>query len=224
MQILIVEDDSRISEFLIKGLQEQGHLVSLCSTAEQVVADYLHIKWDVIICDVMLPKMDGKQLVQVLRYKNILTPILMLSALSEVEDKVSALNFGADDYITKPFNFDELLSRINALHRRYSYLSPTSLQNILVIGDLSLNMDTYEVLLKEKPIELSLKEFKLLSYLMENVNKAVTRVQILNAVWGIQFDNQTNVVDVYISYLRNKLADQANLIHTIKGVGYMFKA
>lgn len=223
MQILLVEDDHRISEFLIKGLEESGHLVTLCVTAEEVISQYTNIAWDVIICDVMLPKMDGKQLVQLLRYKKVIAPILMLSALGEVEDKVSALNFGADDYLTKPFHFDELLSRINALHRRFNYSTESVTENMTAVEDLKINYDTYEVFFKEERIELSLKEFKLLSYLVENRNKAVTRFQILNAVWGIHFDNQTNVVDVYISYLRHKLNSHAQFIYTIKGVGYMFK-
>lgn len=223
MQILIVEDDNRISEFLIKGLAENGHVITLCTTAEEVINNYTSIQWDVIICDIMLPKMDGKQLVQVLRYKKVLAPILMLSALSEVEDKISSLNFGADDYITKPFHFDELLSRINALNRRFNYSIDTKNENAFETIGLKINYDTYQVYLDDKAIDLSLKEFKLLSYLVENRNKAVSRFQILNAVWGINFDNHTNVVDVYISYLRNKIEKNNKYIFTIKGVGYMLK-
>jgi len=223
MQILVVEDDKRISDFIIKGLQENGHLVTLCKSAEEVLDEYSKISWDIIICDIMLPQMDGMQLVQALRYKKVFAPILMLSALNSVEDKVTALDFGADDYITKPFHFDELISRINALTRRSGYSQQVKSENILIINEFKIDYDKHQVYVFDMPIELSPKEFKLLSYVVENRNKSVTRIQILNAVWGITFDNHTNVVDVYISYLRNKIEGKSKFIYTVKGVGYMFK-
>ena len=128
MQILVIEDDKRISDFLIKGLEENGHLVTLCKDAETVLDEFLTIQFDLIICDIMLPKMDGIQLVQTLRYKKIFTPILMLSALNTVQDKVSALDYGADDYITKPFHFDELLSRIKVLKLGNQFSSKKNLK------------------------------------------------------------------------------------------------
>lgn len=222
MQILVVEDDKRISDFLIKGLEEQNYLVTLCKSGEAVVEGFLNLQWDLIICDIMLPGMDGFQLVQTLRYKKIYSPILMLSALNAVQDKVSALDYGADDYITKPFHFDELLSRIKALTRRNQYSQKQIPDNKLDLGELVLDLDQYKVFLKGEEIELSPREFKLLNYLIDNADKAVTRFQILNAVWGITFDNHTNVVDVYISYLRNKIEKNTKYIHTVKGVGYMF--
>ena len=225
MQILVIEDDKRISDFLIKGLEENGHLVTLCKDAETVLDEFLTIQFDLIICDIMLPKMDGIQLVQTLRYKKIFTPILMLSALNTVQDKVSALDYGADDYITKPFHFDELLSRIKALTRRNQFRSQEVPENKLIFDDLEIDLDQYKVFVNHEETELSPREFKLLNYLIENIDKTVTRIQILNAVWGITFDNHTNVVDVYISYLRNKIEKNGmKYIHTVKGVGYMFKA
>ncbi|MBW1617638.1 MULTISPECIES: response regulator transcription factor [Empedobacter] len=225
MQILVIEDDKRISDFLIKGLEENGHLVTLCKDAETVLDEFLTIQFDLIICDIMLPKMDGIQLVQTLRYKKIFTPILMLSALNTVQDKVSALDYGADDYITKPFHFDELLSRIKALTRRNQFRSQEIPENKLIFDDLEIDLDQYKVFVNQEETELSPREFKLLNYLIENIDKTVTRIQILNAVWGITFDNHTNVVDVYISYLRNKIEKNGmKYIHTVKGVGYMFKA
>ena len=225
MQILVIEDDKRISDFLIKGLEENGHLVTLCKDAETVLDEFLTIQFDLIICDIMLPKMDGIQLVQTLRYKKIFTPILMLSALNTVQDKVSALDYGADDYITKPFHFDELLSRIKALTRRNQFRSQEVPENKLIFDDLEIDLDQYKVFVNQEETELSPREFKLLNYLIENIDKTVTRIQILNAVWGITFDNHTNVVDVYISYLRNKIEKNGmKYIHTVKGVGYMFKA
>ncbi|MDH1882809.1 MULTISPECIES: response regulator transcription factor [unclassified Empedobacter] len=225
MQILVIEDDKRISDFLIKGLEENGHLVTLCKDAETVLDEFLTIQFDLIICDIMLPKMDGIQLVQTLRYKKIFTPILMLSALNTVQDKVSALDYGADDYITKPFHFDELLSRIKALTRRNQFRSQEIPENKLIFDDLEIDLNQYKVFVNQEETELSPREFKLLNYLIENIDKTVTRIQILNAVWGITFDNHTNVVDVYISYLRNKIEKNGmKYIHTVKGVGYMFKA
>lgn len=223
MQIVLIEDDKRISNFLIKGLEENGHFVSLCKSAEEMLANYLQNSFDIIICDIMLPGMDGMQLVQTLRYKKIYTPILMLTALGTVQDKVTALDFGADDYLTKPFHFDELLSRINALTRRNRYAVKEERSSIFQSGLLTVDLEQYQVKVNDEEITLSPKEFKLLAYLIENANKAVSRIQILNAVWGITFENHTNVVDVYISYLRNKIETKQRYILTVKGVGYMFK-
>jgi two-component system OmpR family response regulator len=224
MQILVVEDDKRISDFLIKGLEENGYVVTLCKSAEDVLNQYLAIDWDLVIVDIMLPGMDGIQLVQTLRFKKVFTPVLMLSALNTVQDKVSALDSGADDYIVKPFHFDELLSRIKALTRRTHYHQKEPVSSNIEIGDLIIDLNQYKVFQSGTELELSPREFKLLLYLVENIDKTVTRIQILNAVWGITFDNQSNVVDVYISYLRNKIEKNGKkYIHTIKGVGYMFK-
>lgn len=224
MQILVVEDDNRISNFLVKGLEECGYLVTLCKNAEDVLQQYSNIEWDLIILDIMLADMDGVQLLQTLRYKKVYTPILMLSALNSVQDRVSALDYGADDYLTKPFHFDELLSRIRALTRRRQYEQLETPKAELQFGHLQINLEQYKVTLGEQLVELSPREYKLLIYLVENIDKPVTRVQILNAVWGITFDNHTNVVDVYISYLRSKIEKQdQKYIFTVKGVGYMFK-
>lgn len=223
MQIILIEDDKRISDFILKGLEENGHFVTLCKSAEDFLKNHIYTPSDLIICDIMLPGMDGIQLIQTIRYKKIYTPILMLTALSTVQDKVSALDFGADDYMTKPFHFDELLSRINALTRRFQYAQKEEKSNLLTIGDMVVDLQQYNVKIDGQPIELSPREFKLLNYLMENANKAVSRIQILNAVWGITFENHTNVVDVYISYLRNKIEKNQKYIFTIKGVGYMLK-
>lgn len=225
MQILVVEDDKRISEFLVKGLQENGYSITLCANGEDVLEHYLNVEWDLMIIDIMLPKMDGFHLVQTLRFKKNFTPILMLSALSSVQDKISALDFGADDYLTKPFHFDELLSRIKALTRRQRFKDETESTEFLEFGSLKINTEQYKVFLDNTEIELSPREFKLLRYLTENSEKTVSRVQILNAVWGIHYDSHTNVVDVYIYYLRNKIeTDSIKFIKTVKGVGYLFSA
>lgn len=223
MQILVVEDDKRISDFLIKGLEENGYMVTLCRSAEEVIADFLNIAWDLLIVDIMLPGMDGRQLVSTLRYKNCHAPVLMLSALNTVQDKVDSLDLGADDYLTKPFHFDELLSRIKALTRRSQIGFEVKKSQCIQVGALTIDKDQYKVFDGDQELELSPREFKLLMYLVENQNKAVSRIQILNAVWGINFDNQTNVVDVYISYVRNKIEKKQKYIFTVKGVGYLFK-
>ena len=147
----------------------------------------------------MLGGMDGMQLVQTLRFKKIYTPILMLSALNSVQDKVTALDFGADDYITKPFHFDELLSRIKALTRRNHYQNQEAPSTVSVFGELKIDLSKHQVFLNDELIELSPREYKLLNYLIENIDKTVTRIQILNSVWGITFENHTNVVEMTLS-------------------------
>ncbi|GEM69645.1 DNA-binding response regulator [Sphingobacterium mizutaii NBRC 14946 = DSM 11724] len=226
MQVLVVEDDHRISSFLIKGLEENGFLVTLCRNAEDaLLEENLKVDWDVIVLDIMLPGIDGVQLLQTLRYKQVYAPVLMLSALNSIQDKVTSLDYGADDYLTKPFHFEELLSRINALSRRKQYQMQDKPKNpILEFDELQIDTDQYKVYLKGELVDLSPREFKLLMYLIENRNKTVSRMQILNAVWGITFNNHSNVVDVYISYLRNKVESQdQKFIQTVKGIGYMFK-
>ena len=221
MKILLVEDDSRISSFLQKGLEEAGYVVHLATDGYEARDLISADSWDLFILDVMLPDIDGLQLAQLIRYKKIDTPLLMLSALGEAEDKIKALDIGADDYLVKPIHFPELLSRIKALRRRYElhYSNDQTLQ----CADLSVNLDTNFVSRDNQEIQLSAKEFKLLVFLLENKNKIVTRSQILSSVWNTNLDTFTNVVDVYISYLRNKIDSNSSekLIKTVKGRGYM---
>ncbi len=222
MRILLVEDDKRICDFIIKGLEEKNYFVCHADSGNKARELILGNSWDVIILDIMLPDIDGIQLTKMVRHKQNYTPILILSALGEAEDRVGALDSGADDYLTKPFHFNELVSRINALARRKN-LSFDKKDSILQCKDLSLDFDKHIVKRAGKEINLSPREFKLLLFLLENKEKVVARTQILSFVWGMESDSYTNVVDVYISYLRNKIdADQTDkLIHTIKGRGYM---
>ncbi|WP_430612205.1 response regulator transcription factor [Flavobacterium sp. JP2137] len=223
MNILLIEDDQRISDFVIKGLEENDFQVSLATSGEQARAMIGDNQWDIILMDIMLPGIDGIQLTQMIRYKKIYTPILVLSALSDSSDKIAALDSGADDYLSKPFHFNELISRINALTRRTKF-NYQEKEQVYRCGSLLLDPDSHAVSQNDRPIDLSPREYKLLLFLLENKNKAVSRTQILNAVWGINYDNNTNVVDVYISYLRNKIDESSyKLIHTIKGMGYMIK-
>ncbi|WHT38816.1 MULTISPECIES: response regulator transcription factor [Myroides] len=223
MNILLVEDDKRISEFIVKGLEEKGMHVQLASSGDEARKLVLNGDWDLILMDIMLPDIDGIQLTKMIRFKKDYTPILMLSALSDTTDKIDALDGGADDYLTKPFHFSELLSRINALTRRtkFNYENKTKYYNC---GDLQLDPEKHVVTQAGKIIDLSPKEYKLLLYLLENKGRVISRTQILEQVWGIQYDTNTNVVDVYISYIRNKIDEtQGKLIHTIKGTGYMLQ-
>lgn len=223
MNILLVEDDKRISEFIVKGLEEKGMYVQLASSGDEARKLILNGDWDLILMDIMLPDIDGIQLTKMIRFKKDYTPILMLSALSDTTDKIDALDGGADDYLTKPFHFSELLSRINALTRRtkFNYENKT---NYYICGDVQLDPEKHVVTQNGKVIDLSPKEYKLLFYLLENKGRVISRTQILEQVWGIQYDTNTNVVDVYISYIRNKIDEtKGKLIHTIKGTGYMLQ-
>lgn len=223
MNILLIEDDKRISDFVIKGLEENGFSVTLAVTGEIAREMISESEWDIILMDIMLPGIDGIQLTKLIRFKKNHTPILVLSALDDADDKVSALDSGADDYLVKPFHFKELISRINALTRRTKF-NYKEKEQVYVCHNLTVNLDEHSVFQEEQSIDLSPREYKLLLFLLENKNKVVSRTQLLNAVWGINYDNNTNVVDVYISYLRNKIDEnQHKFIHTIKGTGYMLK-
>ncbi|WP_343567205.1 response regulator transcription factor [Sphingobacterium sp.] len=222
MQILLVEDDRRISSFVVKGLEEMGHQVILVESAEAARAWINADSLDIIVLDIMLPGIDGIQFTKMVRYRKNHIPILILSALGEIEDKVEALESGADDYLVKPFSFKELVSRIKALVRRDNYKNVPK-DSSVEIRDLKVDLERYEVHKNGKNVDLSPKEFKLFKYLIENRNKTLSRTAILQAVWGIDFDNSTNVVDVYVSYLRGKVDEgsDTSIIKTVKGVGYM---
>jgi len=223
MNILLIEDDSRISEFIIKGLGEHGHTVVLSTSGEEARERIQSDTWDIILMDIMLPGIDGVQLTKLIRYQRNHTPILVLSALDGTHDKVNALDSGADDYLVKPFHFRELISRINALVRRKKFNEMVT-SSVYQCANLTINVDEYAVYLDHRRVELSPKEYKLLLYLFEHKNKVQPRTRILNAVWGIDYDNNTNVVDVYISYLRAKLENGGiKFIQTVKGAGYLFK-
>jgi len=171
----------------------------------------------------MLPGLDGMQLTQIIRFKGNYTPILVLSALNSPDDKIKMLDMGADDYLSKPFHFEELISRIKALTRR-NKLSYQKEDQYLSCGNIVIDTDLHKVTQNDKEIEFSPTEYKLFTFLMENKNKVLSRTQILHKVWGIDFDNTTNVVDVYISYVRNKIDEtEQKIIHTVKGTGYLIK-
>ncbi|MDR1951482.1 MAG: response regulator transcription factor, partial [Bacteroidales bacterium] len=183
MEILLIEDNRRLSEFVVKGLEESGFGVVLAETgtdARRLIADK---KWDVILLDIMLPDIDGFELLQYTRFKENHTPILVLSALNDTDDKVKALEYGADDYLSKPFHFKELIARIHALTRRFKQ-NYNELSTVLMCDDLKVYVDEHRVVRGEKEIKLTFQEFKLLKYLMEHKNRIMSRTQILDAVWG----------------------------------------
>lgn len=225
MLILLVEDNPRISEFVMRGLEEIDHSVIWTDNGIDARELITQKNWDLILLDIMLPGIDGLELLQYARRKRVNVPILVISALSETDDKIKALDYGADDYLTKPFLFKELVAYVNALTRRVKLNYDEDL-NILQCNDLRVDIDKHQIERSGKKIKLTLQEFKLLKTLLENKNRVVTRTQLLDSVWGINCDNTTNVVDVYISYLRNKIDAQydTKLIKTVKGRGYLIQS
>ena len=223
MRILLVEDDLKIASFVLKGLKEAGFAVDHVTDGEDGLFRALTEPYDAAIIDIMLPKLDGLSLIEELRRKKINTPVIILSAKRSIDDRVKGLQTGSDDYLTKPFSFSELLARVQALIRRASRTSePASLR----VGELSMDLLTRGVTRTSTEIELQPHEFALLEYLMRNAGRVVSKTMILEHVWDYNFDPQTNVVDVLVCRLRNKVdRDFDNkMIQTIRGVGYVLKA
>ncbi|HEY8949074.1 MAG TPA: response regulator transcription factor [Rhizomicrobium sp.] len=223
MRILVVEDDLEAQRYLVNGLKEAGHVVDDAEDGEIGLSLSLSRPYDVAIVDRMLPKMDGLRLVEELRQHGNVTPVLFLSALSEVDDRVKGLKAGGDDYLTKPYAFVELLARLDALMRRRH---PAAVKTRLQVGDLDLDLLTRTAKRGEVSIDLQPREFRLLEYLMRHANQVVTRTMLLESVWEYHFDPQTNVIDVHISRLRAKIDKgfETPLLHTVRGAGYMIRA
>lgn len=218
MRILIVEDESGIANFVNQGLTEAGYAVDLAWDGREGLDYALAADYDAYVFDIMLPKMDGLELLRELRRRGDKTPTLMLTARDTIEDRVEGLDAGADDYLVKPFAFPELLARVRALLRR----PPLQTGTVLQVGDLEMDTARRIVQRQGNPIELSPREYAVLEYLMRHPNQVLTRTQIGEHVWNFDFYNESNVVDVYIGYLRRKIdkdSDQS-LIQTIRGVGY----
>jgi len=220
MRILVVEDDKKIASFLVKGLKQSGFAVDHCADGEQGLLLAGTVPYDAAVVDVMLPKLDGLSLLRQLRAQGVRLPIIILSARATVDDRVQGLQAGGDDYLTKPFAFSELLARIQALLRRASH-SPEPTR--LTVGGLSLDLLNREAVRDGRKIELQSREFALLEYLLRNPGRVVTKTMILEHVWDYSFDPQTNVVDVLVHRLRAKVDPDKNLIHTLRGVGYVLK-
>ncbi|HEY1018901.1 MAG TPA: response regulator transcription factor [Sediminibacterium sp.] len=224
LTILIVEDEQKIANTLKKGLTENGYQVDVAFDGLIGQRLFLANRYDLIILDINLPGINGYELCRIIRNKNQQVPVIMLTALSTMNDKLEGFDAGSDDYLIKPFEFKELLVRIRALLKRTQHQQlPTG--NILRINDLEMNLDTKEVKRNNHTISLTAKEFQLLEYMMRNKNRVVSRADIAVNVWDIDFDTKTNVIDVYVNYLRNKIDKQFpdKLIHTQIGMGYVLK-
>ncbi len=221
MRILVVEDEAKIATFIKRGLKEEGYAVDVAGDGEEGHFLATTNDYDLITMDVMLPKMDGFALCDQLRRDGVKTPIIMLTAKDELKDKVRGLDGGADDYLTKPFEFDELLARARAQLRKQGGDA-----RCLEVADLRLNLVTHEVTRGKKQISLTAREFSLLEYLMRHVDRLVTRTMLAEHVWDIHFDPSSNVINVFINYLRAKIDDghMVKLIQTVHGRGYMLKA
>ena len=222
MKILVVEDDAEAGRYLTRALNEAGHVADWAGDGEQGLDMALAGSYDVLVVDRMLPKRDGLSLIMALRSEKRSTPVLILSALGQVDDRVLGLRAGGDDYLTKPYAFTECLARIEALARRQN---PQNAQLIYRVADLELDRLAHRVLRGGEEILLQPREFRLLEYLMRHAGQVVTRTMLLENVWDYHFDPQTNVIDVHISRLRGKIdkGQGTSLLHTIRGAGYMIR-
>ncbi len=222
MRILLVEDDKGIVRFVKKGLTENSFSVDVATNGEDGLASVLHMKYDLIILDIMLPKMDGREILKRMRSMDIQTPVVFLTAKDSEEDIVRGLNLGADDYLTKPFSFNELLARIQAILRRgQTFNLPSRLQ----VANLILEPDGHRVFREKTKIELTPKEYALLEFFLRHAGEIITRTMISERVWDYHFDTSTNIIDVHVSHLRNKIDKdfEPKLLHTVKGVGYVLE-
>ena len=219
MYVLVVEDERRLAQVVRRVLEEEGHTVDLAYDGEEGLAMAMDGSHDVIVLDIMLPEMNGLDVCRELRRSRVDTPVILLTALDGVDERVQGLDAGADDYLPKPFAFQELLARVRALgRRRVQGREPSELKS----GDLVLDLRRRRAQRAEKTIDLSPKEFSLLEFLMRNEGRVVTRTQILDHLWGYDYDSESNLVDVYVAYLRRKV-DKGHgrpLIRTVRGIGY----
>ncbi len=221
MRLLVVEDEKTLADLIKEGLEEEGFSVDVAYDGQEGLFMAQNEPFDLVVLDIMLPEIDGIEILKSMRNNKITTPVLMLTAKSDVEDKVSALNIGADDYLTKPFSFEELLARIKAVLRR----NFKEASNIIRIADLKLDLSTREVERAGKKIDLTAREYALLEYLALNKNRLLTRTDITEHIYNYEFDFDSNVVDVTVTRLRKKIDKdfKKKLIHTVRGVGYMIK-
>jgi len=223
MRILVIEDDLEAAAYLVRGLRESGHIVDHAGDGEEGLLLGLSSPYDVMIVDRMLPKRDGLSVVTTLRSEGVATPVLILSALGEVDDRIMGLKAGGDDYLTKPYAFAELLARIEVLVRRSN---PDQVRTRLQVSDLEVDLLARKVVRAGQEIDLQPREFRLLEYLMKHAGQVVTRTMLLENVWEYHFDPQTNVIDVHISRLRAKIDKNFRqpLLHTVRGAGYSLRA
>jgi DNA-binding response OmpR family regulator len=221
MRILVVEDERKVASFIKRGLEAARYSVDVEHDGDAALKRLLEVAFDLVILDVMLPKLDGLSLMKEIRRRRVHVPVLLLTARVTVADKVLGLDLGADDYLTKPFAFEELLARIRALLRRGSATAPV----MLAIADLRVDPATHQVTRGNKKIDLTAKEYALLEFLLRRRDQVLSRAVIAQHVWGVHYDTFTNVIDVYVNYLRKKIDSgfEPKLIHSVRGVGYVLK-
>lgn len=220
MKVLVVEDEKQIASFIRQGLEEQGFTVEMTGNGDEAYTLATTQQYDAIVLDIMLPGRDGLSILKNLRKQRNNVPVIVVTARSELDERLEGLNLGADDYLTKPFFVEELIARLHAVARRGGERI-----SVLQQGELTVNLITREVQVQGKPLELTVREFSLLEYLMRAPGRVYTRTQMLEHVWGYDFDPSTNLVDVHIQRLRKKLdaADRERYIETVRGVGYRFR-
>jgi heavy metal response regulator len=222
MRVLVIEDDAKIASFITKGLEQAGFAVDHAAEGEDGLFMATNESYDAAVIDIMLPGRDGLSIIAAMRQAKLATPVIILSAKHSVEDRIQGLQTGGDDYLVKPFTFAELLARVQALIRRSSRVTEP---NRLTVGELSVDLITREAVRSGQTVELQPREFSLLEYLMRHSGRVVSKTMILEHIWNYHFDPQTNVVDVLVCRLRNKIDRdyEQKLIHTIRGVGYVIK-
>ncbi len=223
MRILVIEDEKNLNDIIVKRLKVEHYGVDACYDGAEGLDYILATEYDAIILDVMLPKLNGFEILKKIREKKIKTPVLLLTAKDSVEDRVHGLDLGADDYLLKPFAFDELLARIRVLLRKAS--NTETANNIFSIANLSVDVNSRTVKRDDKSLKLSTREFTILEYMIRNKGKILSRDTIEQHIWNYDYEGGTNVIDVYIRYLRKKIDDgyEPKLIHTIRGIGYVLK-
>ncbi len=221
MRILVIEDEKKVASFIRNGLSEEMYAVDVAHDGENGLEMAMEKHYDVIILDVMLPKRDGMSVIRDLRASGSVTPVLMLTARATTQDRVQGLDLGADDYLTKPFHFEELAARVRSLLRRTSSEKST----VLTCGELSLDTVTHRAMRSGKEFELTTKEYSLLEYLMRNKGRVLSRSLIQQHVWSYSFDTESNIIDVYVKRLRGKIGDEvvAKMIRSVRGVGYIMR-
>jgi DNA-binding response regulator trcR len=225
VRILVIEDEKNLNDIIVKRLILEKYGVDTCFNGNDALEYIFSTEYDVIVSDIMLPGIDGFEILKRIREKGIKTPVLLLTALDGIEDRVKGLDYGADDYLVKPFAFDELMARIRVLLRRNSTNGNSNASNIFSIANLTVNCNSHDVFRDDVPIKLSTREFTILEYMIRNKERVLSREQIEQHIWNYDYEGGTNVIDVYIRYLRKKIDKdfEPKLIHTVRGIGYVLK-
>ncbi|BBM42980.1 winged helix family two component transcriptional regulator [Leptotrichia wadei] len=225
MRILVIEDEKNLNDIIVKRLILEKYGVDTCFNGNDALEYIFSTEYDVIVSDIMLPGIDGFEILKRIRKKEIKTPVLLLTALDGIEDRVKGLDYGADDYLVKPFAFDELMARIRVLLRRNSTNGNFNASNVFSIANLRVNCNSHDVFRDDVPIKLSTREFTILEYMIRNKERVLSREQIEQHIWNYDYEGGTNVIDVYIRYLRRKIDKDFDpkLIHTVRGIGYVLK-